>query len=129
MTEYQPGTCNIGAQERRRRRMGGTIGFLIAVAYVIAVIIANMPTNYLLGTVFFLFGGFIGYFQARFGFCVGFAVLARYDLSGSGGGRGSISKHTALRRDRRQALKITLYAAVAAVGFTAVMYGIALATL
>lgn len=129
MSEYQPGTCNIGAHGRRRRRFGGTIGFLVAVAYVIAVIIANMPTDYLLGTVLFLFGGFTGVFQARFGFCVAFAALARYDLSGSGGGSGSISEQTALRRDRRQALKITLYAAVAAVSVTVVLYGIALATL
>lgn len=129
MTEYQPGVCNIGANERRKRRMAGAAGFLVAIGYVVAVVLADLPTNYLLATVVFLFGGFVGYFQARFGFCVAFAALARYDLSGSGGGAGSISETEALRRDRRRALEIALYAAGSAAIVTAVVYVIGIVIL
>ncbi|MFT4931143.1 MAG: hypothetical protein ACI91T_001018 [Natronomonas sp.] len=129
MTEYQPGVCNIGADEQRKRQFAGAAGFLVAIAYVLAVVLADLPTNYLLVTFVFLFGGFIGYFQARFRFCVAFAALARYDLSGSGGGTGTISEEEALRRDRRQAVKITLYAAGAAAAVTVVVYGIGLVML
>lgn len=129
MTEYQPGVCNIGANERRKRRLAGGVGFIAAIGYVAVVVGTELPTNYLLVTFVFLFGGFVGYFQARFGFCVAFAALARYDLSGSGGGTGTISEEEALRRDRRQAVKITLYAAGAAAVVTVVVYGIALVAL
>jgi len=129
MTEYQPGVCNIGADEQRKRQFAGAAGFLAAMTYVLAVVLADSPTNYLLATFVFLFGGFIGYFQARFRFCVAFAALARYDLSGSGGGTGTISEAEALRRDRRQAVKITLYAAGAATVVTVVVYGIGLVML
>lgn len=129
MTEYQPGVCNIGANERRKRRLAGGVGFIAAIGYVAVVVGTELPTNYLLVTFVFLFGGFVGYFQARFGFCVAFAALARYDLSGSGGGTGTISEAEALRRDRRQAVKITLYAAGAAALVTVVVYGIALVAL
>lgn len=129
MTEYQPGVCNIGANERRKRRLAGGVGFIAAIGYVAVVVGTELPTNYLLVTFVFLFGGFVGYFQARFGFCVAFAALARYDLSGSGGGTGTISEEEALRRDRRQAVKITLYAAGAAALVTVVVYGIALVAL
>lgn len=126
MTEYRPGVCNIGANERRKRRLAGASSFAVAIAFVAAVFVFDLPTDVLLVTFVFLFGGFVGYFQARFGFCVAFAALARYDLSGSGGGAGTISEAEAVRRDRRQGVKIVLYAAGAAAALTAVVYGIAL---
>jgi hypothetical protein len=129
MTEYQPGVCNIGANERRKRRLAGRAGFLVAIVHVATVVGFGLPANYLLAAFLFLFGGFVGYFQARFGFCVAFAALARYDLSGSGGGTGSISEKEALQRDRRQAVTITLYAAGAAAIVTAVVYGIGVVAL
>ena len=129
MTEYQPGVCNIGANERRKRRLAGGVGFLAAIGYVAGVVLADLPTNCLLATSVFLFGGFVGFFQARFGFCVAFAALARYDLSGSGGGAGTISEKEALRRDRRRAVTIVLYAASAAAFVTAVVYGIGVVAL
>lgn len=126
MAEYQPGVCNIGADERQKRRLAGASSFAVAIASVAGVFLFDLPTDVLLVTFVFLFGGFVGYFQARFGFCVAFAALARYDLSGSGGGAGTISKPEALRRDRRQAVTIVLYAAGAAAAVTAAVYGVAL---
>jgi len=129
MDEYQPGVCNIGANEQRKRWRAGGAGFVVAIVYAAAVVLADLPDAAFLLTFVFLFGGFVGYFQARFRFCVAFAALARYDLSGSGGGTGSINDEEAVRRDRRQAIKITVYAAIAAAIVTTVLFGVALVVL
>ncbi len=60
-------------------------------------------------------GGYVGAFQDYFRFCVAFGALARYDLSGSGGERGSVDTSEAVRADRRKAAKILLFAAAATV--------------
>ncbi|MFC7075514.1 hypothetical protein [Haloarcula halophila] len=113
MAEYQPGVCNIGRVERRRRRFAGIGSFAAAVAVVVAVALDTVPTTALWATVPFVFGGWIGVLQDYFRFCAAFGALARYDLTGSGGGRGSAAEAEAVRADRRKALKIVLLAAVA----------------
>lgn len=121
MAGYQPGVCNIGRDERRKRRVAGVAGFVGAVAYVGVVLWAGLPGRFLLGTFAFLFGGFVGVFQDYFRFCVAFGALARYDLSGSGDDAGSVADAAAVRRDRKRVLQILAYAAVAAAVGTAVV--------
>ena len=113
MTEYQPGVCNIGTVERRRRRLAGLGSFVVAAAVVVAVAAGAIPTTTLWGAVPFVFGGWIGVLQDRFNFCVAFGALARYDLSGSGGASGSVVEAEAVSADRRKALKILLLSAAA----------------
>lgn len=38
MTEYQPGVCNIGAEQRRARRLSGIGSFGLAVAIVLTAV-------------------------------------------------------------------------------------------
>ena len=122
MAGYQPGVCNIGRDERRTRRLAGIVGFAAAVGYLAAFLWFDLPQRYLLGVFAPLFGGFIGVFQDYFRFCVGFAALARYDLSGSSEAAGSVTDADALRRDRKRALQILAYAAVAAGVVTAIVF-------
>ncbi|MDS0219755.1 hypothetical protein NDI54_00115 [Haloarcula sp. S1AR25-5A] len=113
MAEYQPGVCNIGADQRRARRLSAVASFAVAVCIVLAVALSAIPGTMLWATVPFIFGGFVGAFQDYFRFCVAFGALARYDLSGSGGASGRVDASEAVRADRRQAAKILLLAAVA----------------
>ena len=121
MAGYQPGVCNIGRDERRKRRVAGIAGFVGAVAYLGVVLWAGLPDRFLLGTFAFLFGGFVGVFQDYFRFCVAFGALARYDLSGSTDESGTVADAAAVRRDRKRAAQILAYAAVAAAAATAVV--------
>jgi len=111
MAEYQPGVCNIGADQRRARRLSGVGSFGVGVALIFAVALDVLPTAALWGTVPFVFGGWIGLLQDHFQFCVAFVALARYDLSGSGGSTGSVAERDALQADRRRAVTILAYAA------------------
>ena len=113
MAEYQPGVCNIGANQRRARRLSAIASFAVAVGIALAVAIGAVPDLSLWATVPFVFGGYVGAFQDYFRFCVAFGALARYDLSGSGGESGRVDASEAVRADRRKAAKILLLAAAA----------------
>jgi hypothetical protein len=109
MAEYQPGVCNIGAQQRRARRLSGIGSFAIAIVLVLAVALDALPTGVLWATTPFVFGGWIGLVQDYYGFCVAFGALARYDL---GGTAGSVVEAEAVAADRRRAVRILAVTAV-----------------
>jgi predicted nucleic acid-binding Zn ribbon protein len=125
--EYQPGVCNIGRDQRRKRRTAGLVSLAGAAAVVVGVLSSGVSPVLSLASAPFFFGAFVGLFQDYFGFCVAFAALARYDLSGSDGGAGSVTEREAVRRDRRRAVRILVYAALAAAVATAAAYGLAVA--
>jgi hypothetical protein len=129
MTEYQPGVCNIGRVERRRRRVVGAASLVGAVAFVAyALVVARSPS--LLVVSFPLwFGAALGFVQDRMGFCVGFGALARYDLSGSGGGTGTVGDAEAVRRDRKRALSVLAVSLAVALAATAVVWFVGTALL
>ncbi|MDS0280821.1 hypothetical protein [Haloarcula onubensis] len=112
MAEYQPGVCNIGAEQRRARRLSGVGSFGIALGVVLAVGLGVLPATTLWATVPFVFGGWVGLVQDYYGFCVAFAAVARYDLSGSGGTSGSVVEAEAAAADRKRALRILAAATV-----------------
>ncbi|NLV13510.1 hypothetical protein [Haloarcula argentinensis] len=122
MAEYQPGVCNIGANQRRARRLSAIASFAVAVGLALAVAVGAVPDLSLWATIPFIFGGYVGAFQDYFRFCVAFGALARYDLSGSGGERGSVDASEAVRADRRKAAKILLFAAAATVVTSGIGY-------
>lgn len=122
MSEYRPGVCNIGYDERRKRRMLGVVSVLAAAGYALVVLASGRPETALVATFPLWFGGFVGLFQHRLGFCVAFGAMARYDLTGSGGDAGSISEAEAVRRDRRRAAEVVGYALLAAVVTTGAVY-------
>lgn len=126
MSEYQPGVCNIGRDERRKRRTVGVAATLAAAGGTVFLLATGRPETTLLWTFPLWFGASVGFVQDRMGFCVGFGALARYDLSGSGGDAGTVGDAEAVRRDRRRALEVLAYAGLAALATTAVVYGVGL---
>ena len=124
MSEYRPGVCNIGCDERRKRRLLGVSSVFAAAGYALFVLVSGRPETALVATLPLWFCGFVGLFQHRLGFCVAFGMMARYDLEGSGGNTGTISEAEAVRRDRRRAAEVVGYAALAAVVTTATVYSV-----
>jgi len=124
MSEYQPGVCNIGREERQKRRAAGAMGFLAAAGYVVVVFASGWGATALLGAFPLFFGGFVGVVQDRMGFCVAFGALARYDLSGSGGDAGQVDNADAVRHDRIKAVQILAVSGAAAVVVTLAVYAV-----
>lgn len=121
-TEYQPGQCNIGPGEQRKRRTVGWVGFGAAALLVAIVVGLSLPRHVLLLAIAPLFGGFLGIFQARAKFCAGFAVAGIYRLA-DGGDPTTIEDGSAKRADRRRAAGIVLKSMVAASLSTIALYG------
>jgi hypothetical protein len=124
--EYQPGVCNIGPTQRRRRLLLGVVSLLAAVAFVVAFVVVGWPRWTLLLVVFPLYGTAMGYLQHRERFCVGFAGAGVFDV---GEGTERIDDEEALAADRRRAVRLNV-TSLAAGGLGALaIYGVTVVVL
>ena len=121
MPEYQPGACNIGHAERRKRYLTGVAGFAVAALLVVAVATVHADPAWLLAAVAPLFVGFLGVLQARARFCVGFAMAGVYDVSVTGGNREPASEG-GQRADRKRAIVLSVKALAAATVVALALY-------
>ena len=121
--EYQPGVCNIGPTQQRRRLLLGVGSLALAAAFVAAVVSFAWPQWSLILTVFPLYGAAMGGLQYRERFCIGFAGMGVFDV---GGGTSEIQNEAALAADRKKAVKLNAKAmAIGAAGTVAVYAGVA----
>ena len=124
--EYQPGVCNIGPAQQRRRLLLGVGSLLLAVVTVSVILALSWPRWTLILSLFPLYGAAMGYFQYRERFCVGFAGIGVFDV---GEGTQEVANADALEADRRRAVRLNAKSlAVGAVG-ALVIYGVSLAAL
>ena len=106
---YEPGICNIGRTEIRKRYSFGAIGFILTVALFYYFMLSGMLTQWFVLLVIPLFAGFEGLYQGRMHFCAGFAMGGKYDLSGTRKDKGKVTNKTSHRLDITQAMKIHIY--------------------
>jgi len=124
--EYQPGVCNIGPAQQRRRLLLGAVSLVLAIALVGAVVAVDWPRWTRLAAVFPLYGAAMGYFQYRERFCVGFAGIGVFDV---GDGTNQVLDEAALAADRKRAIRLNAKSlAVGAVG-AVLIYGVAVVDL
>ena len=113
--EYQPGVCNIGPAEIRRRRMSGWVGLAVAVGFLILAFALGWAAPWRLLVALPVFLSAQGFLQAAFHFCVGFASRGLYNF-GALGSEETVHEAEFRRKDQRKALLITVLAfAIAAV--------------
>jgi hypothetical protein len=112
---YEPGACNIGPDEiRRRRRFGHAaalatatlLGVLLAVrAPRIARVLATIPAM----------GAASGYLQASERFCAGYGQIGVYNF-GPAGSPTEVEDAAAREADRRKARSISLRSGLIGLG-------------
>lgn len=122
MAEYQPGVCNIGRAERRKRYGLGVAGFVGTVVLVGVVAWLALPDAAYLLVIVPLLAGFEGYYQGRVGFCAGFAQRGIYDVSASGADRHEVESENAREADLKRARQIHVYAILSAAAVALVVY-------
>ena len=105
--EYQPGVCNIGPAQQRRRLLLGVVSLLVAGLLVAAIILRTWPQWMLALVVFPLYGAAMGVLQYRERFCVGFAGIGVFDV---GSGTTDITDPQALAADRKRAVRLNAMA-------------------
>ncbi|SDE98437.1 hypothetical protein SAMN04488067_101329 [Halorubrum xinjiangense] len=118
--EYQPGVCNIGPTQQRRRLLLGVASLALAAVYVAAVVALAWPQWALVLAVFPLYGAAMGALQYRERFCIGFAGVGVFDV---GEGTNEVQNEAALAADRKKAVRLNAKAvAIGAVG-TVIVFG------
>ena len=120
--EYQPGVCNIGPAQQRRRLLLGIASFLLAAGLVAAVVAVGWPRWALLLSVFPLYGAAMGYLQYRERFCVGFAGIGVFDV---GDGTNQVLDEAALAADRKRAVRLNAKSVAVGVLGAVAIYGVA----
>jgi hypothetical protein len=106
---YQPGVCNIGPAEIRRRRMSGYLGLAVAVLYLVVAFAFGWAAPWRLLVALPVFLAAQGFLQAAFHFCVGFASRGLYNF-GELGAEESVQDAGFRRKDQRKGMLITLLA-------------------
>lgn len=81
---YQPGVCNIGPAEIRRRRVSGWLGLGIAVVFLALAFGLGWAAPWRLLVAMPVFLSAQGFLQAAFHFCVGFASRGLYNFGALG---------------------------------------------
>ncbi|GAA5201639.1 hypothetical protein [Microbacterium jejuense] len=119
---YQPGVCNIGPAEIRKRRMSGWVGLAIAVVFLAVVFALGWAASWRLLVALPIFLSAQGFLQAAFHFCVGFASRGLYNF-GELGSEETVYEAEFRKKDQRKALLITVlaFAIAAAVAVVAAL--------
>ena len=119
--EYQPGVCNIGPTQQRRRLLLGVGSLVAAAVYVAAVVSLAWPQWSLVASVLPLYGAAMGWLQYRERFCIGFAGMGVFDV---GGGANEIQNEEALAADRKKAVRLNAKAVGIGVAGTVVVFAV-----
>lgn len=122
MVEYQPGVCNIGKNEIRKRYALALVGFIISAIAAYAIFSFNLTRLALFVPFILLLFGFEGFYQGYFKFCAGFAAKGVYDFSGSGDSKGKVNDPESHKRDMKMAHRIHLYSIISSVIIVAILY-------
>ena len=109
---YQPGVCNIGPAEIRRRRHIGYVGVAAAAVLGLFLLAVDAPAAARLLIALPLAGGIDGLIQARLKFCAGYGLAGLRNMEGIGQAE-RVEDAAARAVDRRRALVIHAAAALA----------------
>ena len=113
--DYIPGTCNIGGDELRSRRIVAAVGLILSLSALAIFIATDVSQSARLGIFIPLLIMSIGWVQSRKKFCLAYGFAGTFNF-GKLGHLSRVSDPIARAADRRTALMIfaqsTFYAAM-----------------
>jgi hypothetical protein len=113
--DYIPGTCNIGRDELRSRRIVAAIGFVLSLSALSALITTDASQSARIGIFIPLLVMSVGWVQSRKKFCLAYGFAGTFNF-GKLGHLSRVADPIARAADRRQAIMIfaqsALYAAI-----------------
>lgn len=104
---YEPGACNIGPAEIARRRRTGVAGMAAALMLAAGLFLVGAPPVTRIVVALPLSAGAVGLLQARFRFCVGFALAGLRNF-GPLGAAERVTDRAAHRADLQRAVLVML---------------------
>ena len=113
--DYITGTCNIGGDELRSRRIVAAIGFVLSLSALSALITTDASQSARIGIFIPLLVMSVGWVQSRKKFCLAYGFAGTFNF-GKLGHLSRVADPIARAADRRQAIMIfaqsALYAAI-----------------
>lgn len=106
-SEYQPGVCNIGPAEIRRRQRAGHVGLAATLGLLAFLLVIDAPPVARLLIALPTAVSASGYLQAALKFCAGFGQIGVFNF-GDSGERTVVVDEAARAADRRRARQISL---------------------
>lgn len=119
--EYRAGACNIGPQEIARRRRTGIALLLVAIGVALSLLVIDAPAWTRIVVWPLLAAAFTTLEQVRRRFCVAFGLAGVRNLGSDVGHPERVEEPEARAADRRTALLMVAYCALAAAMVTAVL--------
>jgi hypothetical protein len=121
VSEYIPGTCNIGKAEIRQRQIVALIGLALSVSALIGFLSTKASPSIRLGIFLPLTIFSVGYVQSRKKFCLAFGFMGTFNFARLGKMSKVVDK-ASLAADRKTALIILLQSLGLSAAITAVIY-------
>jgi len=111
-TYYTPGVCNINREEVKNRRSTFYLG--IATAFSLLGLLYILDVSAVVGIIIFVpvWLGALGYLQARYKFCVGYAAAGKYSNGDKRGQTANVDKRSSHGRDKLRAKQINRQAQI-----------------
>jgi hypothetical protein len=104
-SQYQPGVCNIGGAEVKRRRQVAKLGAVLFLIYAVYLLISGRSASTAWVAFLPAMIAAVGYVQSRKKFCFAFGLMGTFNFVELGKMSKVVSSE-ALAADRRQAIKI-----------------------
>ena len=121
MSQYVPGSCNIGSREILRRRVVGIAALVFAMVSGYALLAADeLARTARLGIFFPLLVSAIGFIQAKNKFCLAYGLAGTFNF-GKIGDMERVFDAESKKSDRRKAIAILIQAALIA-GFATALF-------
>jgi len=121
VSEYIPGTCNIGKAEIRQRQIVALIGLALSVSALIGFLSTKASPSIRLGIFLPLTIFSVGYVQSRKKFCLAFGFMGTFNFARLGKMSKVVDK-ASLAADRKTAVIILLQSLGLSAAITAVIY-------
>lgn len=121
---YTPGVCNINEPEVAYRKKAYYLGLIIGPPLLAILLVVQAAPFY--GVLMFLpaWIGAIGYLQAKYKFCVGYAASGVYNASPEYAETQKIVDEASQKLDKARARKINTQALLIGVAFAAATSGL-----
>ena len=103
--DYQPGSCNIGGPEVRRRKISGIVGGVVSIAFYLAAFSMHASKGVRALVFFPLVMATIGWYQSRRQFCLAYGMSGVFNF-GNLGQVSRVQDPAQRSADRMQALKM-----------------------
>lgn len=119
-SQYQPGVCNIGGPEVKRRKQVAQLGTAVFLALSIYFIVSGAATSSALIALLPAMIASVGYVQSRKKFCFAFGLLGTFNFAELGK-LSKVATKEEIAADRKQALIIVGQAVALALIATALL--------